>query len=393
MKSNRLPLYLVFVLIGLAIIYRITNPPVPLTPGPIGGIPTWRSTVAIGKMISQAVNPSGTRWAGVWAEPAKDGKARSAVWIIDFNSYSAKSCLSPEDVSAEYLTWADDNTIRLICSSTSAKGKGPGIVRIDASSAKVKSPAHFVPEVARILYWLGGSDVFVAEVADQSGKTTLAAFTARGDGASMVGKQVSFAMPKDGEFYTHAGIAADGGSFVFSVADPAANDGRSYYLADTRTGAAKKMFDLGDAPGGIEGIWPSSAGVLMVCKVREENHKDKTTVTKLEDVVYDPATGKLAEQKGGVTDLGKWPGAPKSIGYTTIDGGYSFDLATGKNKTLFDLSKKTSFADKQLRDLISMSQLYKLASGNYVTVSEMGGSVDIREMKPNGSRYRDVLQR
>jgi hypothetical protein len=121
----------------------------------------------------------------------------------------------------------------------------------------------------------------------------------------------------------------------------------------------------------------------VVCKVNG----------KFKDVLYDPATGRLIEQKRGVSDLGKWPGAPKSIGYTTIDGGYSFDLATGKNKTLFDLSKKTSYADKYLRDIISMCRLYKLASGNLVALSETGGVMDIRELKPNGSLYRDVLQR
>ncbi len=391
MKNNRLPLYVIFLLIAVAIVYRITNPPAPVVPGPVGGMPMWRSQVAIGKMIGQAVNPSGTRWAGVWTEPDNSGKARSAVWVIDLNGYTAKSCFSPEDVDAESLTWEDDNTIRLICSSSSAKGKGPGIVRIDAASAKVKSPAYFVPGVKRILYWPGGSDAFIGEVAAPKGTTVLAAFVGQGYKASMVGKQVEFAMPKDSEFYTQAGIAADGGSFAFSVADPAANDGRSYYLADTTTGVATKMFDLGDSdlPGGIVGMWPSPAGVLMVCK----DVKNKKNMGKLLDVIFDPHTGTLTEQKGGVSDVSKWPGAPKTIGYTTLNGGFSFDLATGKNKTLFDLSKKTSYSDKQLRDIIGMSRLYKLKSGNLAAISETSGAIDIRELKPNGSLYRNVLPR
>jgi hypothetical protein len=392
MKNNRLPLYLVFVLVALAIVYRITNPPAPAVPGPLGGMPTWRSEVALGKMIGQAVNPSGTRWAGVWSEPDKAGKSRSAAWVIDFNAYSAKSCVSPENVAAESLTWADDNTIRLVCASVSAKDKGPGIVLIDAVSAKVKSPAYFVPEARRILYWPGGSDVFVGEAAGgPEGKTALAAFTGQDNKASMVGKQVDFEMPKDGEFYTQGGVATDGSSFVFSVADPAASDGRSFYLADTKTGAARKMFDLGDEalPGGIEGMWPSAAGVLIVCR----DSKNEEHLGELRTMVFDPAAGKLVERKGGVSDLGKWPGAPKAIGYTTVNGGFSFDLATGKNKTLFDLKKKTSYADKRLRDAISMCRLYKIKSGDLVAVSESSGAIDIRELKPDGSLYRNVLPR
>lgn len=383
MKNNRLPLYVVFVLIAAAIVYRITNPPAPAMPGPLGKMPAWKSTVALGKMISQAVNPSGTRWAGVWVEPDNTSGARSAVWIIDFNRFTAQSCLVPKDVEPQSLTWANDDTIRLICTSASGKGKGPGVVSIDAASARVKSRTYFAPEVARIVYWPVGSDVFIGELAGRKGKVTLAAFSGRDDKASIIGRPIDFDMPRDGEFYHQAGIASDGRSFVFSVTDPAANDGRSYYLADTGAGTAKKMFDLADAPGLIEGIWPSAAGVLMACKIDG----------KLADVLYEPSTGKLVIHKGGVPELARWPGAPRSIGYTSIDGGFSFDLATGKNKTLFRLKKAGSYAEQQLRDAISMCRLYRITSGNLITVSESSGAVDIRELKPDGSLYRNVLPR
>jgi len=384
MKNNRLPLYLVFVLVALAIVYRIAHPPAPPIPGPIGGIPTWRSTVSLGTMTGHAVNPAGNAWAGVWTDSAKNAKVHSALRIIDLDNYSAKSVVSPEDVCGDYLTWADDHTIRLVCSSDSAKGKGPGVVEIDASSGKVKSPAHFVAGATRILYWPNSSDVFIAETKGDGANTALGAYSMRGGADSLIGKQVSFQMPKDGEFYTDvAGIAADGSLFVFAVTDPAAKDGRSYWLADTKAGTSRKMFDLAEVPGKIEGIWPSAARVLFVCKVG----------SKYVDVVYDPATGKLAEQKDGVGDLAKWPGAPKSLGYTTIDGGFDFSLATGKNKTLFDMSKKTSYSDKQVKDIINSSRLYKLANGNYITISETSGSIDIHELKPDGSLYRAVLPR
>lgn len=383
MKNNRLPLYAIFVLVAAAIVYRITNPPPPAVPGPLGNMPAWKSTVALGKMISQAVNPSGTRWAGVWVESGGASKERSAVWIIDFEGFTSKSWLAPEGEKAQFVTWADDDTVRLICASPPGKTKGPGVVSIDARSAKVKSQTHFAPEIARILYWPGGSDVFVGELAGAGDKIRLAAFSVMGDRASSVGKPIDFVMPKGGEFYVQAGVASDGGSFVFSVSDPAANDGRSYYLADTSAGTVTKMFDLAQAPGLIEGIWPSAAGVLMVCKVNG----------KLADVVFEPPTGKLIQKKGGISDLARWPGAPDSIGYTSVDGGFYFDLATGKNKTLFRLKKAGSYAQQQLRDAISMCRLYRLKSGRLITVSESSGAVDIRELKSDGSLFRSVLPR
>ncbi len=383
MKNNRLPLYLVFVLIGLGIVYRITNPPAPVVPGPLGGISTWRSTVAVGKMTGHAVNAAGSKWAGAWTETEKSGKVSSAVWIIDFNAYSAKPCLSPKDVCADYITWADDNTIRLICSSDSAKEKGPGVVLIDAKSCKVKSSAQFVSGASRIIYWPNNSNLFIAEVAKSGEKAAIAVYDTKGGKYGVIGKQVSFDMPKGGEFYADAGISVDGSSFVFSLVDPTAKDGRSYWLADTKTGTAAKMFDLAAVPGKIEGIWPSSGAVLIVCKVGK----------KYECTMYDPATGKIARLKSGAGDLAKWPNAPKTLSYTTLDGGYSFNLATGKIKTLFDLRKKDSYSDKNLRDIISISRLYKLENGKYVTISETAGAIDIRELKPNGLLSRSVLPR
>lgn len=387
MQKNRLPLYVVFALVGLAIIYRITNPPPPPVPGPIGGLATWRSTVQNGDMASQAVNASGTAWAGAWNDKPKTGTERSAVWIIDFEGYSAKSCSLPGGARVEYLSWADKNTLRACCSSTGAPGKGPGIVFIDAATAKVKGWAYCLANVTRLLYWPGGSSVFVAETAGKPDQMLLAAFDGGGapnnKACAMIGKPVPAGGPPGVSLYTDAGIAANGSSFVFSLTDPAVKDGRSYWLADTRTGTAAKAFDLGAVPGRIEGIWPSAAGVLMVCKVKG----------KFIDVVFAPATRKMTERPNGVADMGKWPGAPRKIGYTTVNGGFEFDLATGRNKTLFDLGKKKSYADTQLRDLISDSRLYRLSSGNFVTVSETAGAIDIREIKPDGSTYRSLLPR
>jgi hypothetical protein len=382
MKSNRLPLYIIFVLVGVALIWRITNPRAPMLPGPMGGLGGWRSLRTLGEMDSQATNPSGTLWAGAWNEAIKSGESRSAVRIIDFNEYSTKSCALPDGIKIEDLSWADDNTIRVSFTSTTDSAKGLGIILVDAAAGKVKGSANYCADAAQMLHWPNGSNTFVAETAGKP--DALAAFSS-GDGATckMIGKKVPYGAAKDISLYKDAGIAPDGSSFVFSLADPAAKNGRSYYLADSQAGTAKKAFELGDVPGRIEGIWPSAASVLLVCNVKD----------KLEDVIYDPATGKLVVQPNGVGDLGKWPGAPKIIALTSYDGGFEFDLATGKSKAAFDLTKRTSNADKGWRDMIRGSRFYRLKSGNFVTVSESSGAIDIRELKPDGEWYRNMLPR
>ena len=195
-----------------------------------------------------------------------------------------------------------------------------------------------------------------------------------------------YALPEDGGVDGGVGIADDGSSFVFRVSDPAAGDGKSFYLADTRTGAVKKAFDLGDLPGRVVGVWPSAGDVLIVCAVRA------TKGDRLQALVYSPASGKLAAQPRGV-DLKKWPGAPKTVSMMTYYEGIEFDLSSGKTKRLFDLTEKSSAEEKGWRDFMRDSRLYRLDNGNYVAISDVGGSIDIREVKRDGSLGRAMLSR
>ena len=378
MKNNRLPIYIIFVLVGIAIVYRMSNPPPPPIPGPIGGFPVWNSTAKMGQMASQSLNSAGTMWAGAWNYKPNTGTERSAIWMIDFNGYTAKSCVLPDgsaDIGA--IGWVDDNTVGVIRLNSDDK-----LVYIDAGTGKIKRTGSLDEKVTidQVIYWPPKSDKIVALLGGSSKPTTLAVLS---DKTGMVGKEVTFDLPKDGVVETGGAISPDGNSFVFSVADPAAKDGRSFYLADTKTGLAKKIFDLGAVPGRIEGIWLSPAGVLMVCKIKN----------KLECVVYDVASGKVSALPSGVGDLAKWPGAPKSIGFTTYYGGYKFDLATAKTKVIFNLSKKDSERDQEWRDMIRDNRLYPLKNGNSVTISESNNAIDIRELKKNGEWNRDLLKR
>lgn len=393
MKNSRLPLYILLVLVAAALIWRMANPPAPPLPGPTGKFPGWKSTGTLGDIASHVVNPSGTLWAGAWNQTLPEGKIRSAVWIIDFNGYSAKAVALPEGYSTDYLSWGDDNTIRA-CGMNS--GKAPGVAYIDAAAGKVKSTSHFDVKFTDMVLWPNGGSVFLARLsdpgdgsifADRRGQAVFTVAsddrTSGGEVGKQIGKPVTFDLPKDAAFASEAGVAADGASFMFSVSDPAAKEGKSFYLGDTATGTAKRAFDLGDVPGRIENIWLSKAGVLVLCNIRG----------KLRDVLYDPATGKLSEQAKGVGDVAKWPGAATTIAMTTYDGVFEFDLSTGKTKKLVSMSKRVSQEDKFWRDFLRDSRVYKLKSGNFVTVSESGGAIDIREIKPDGGMQRALLSR
>ena len=154
MKTNRLPLFVLFVLIGAAIVYRIANPPAPALPGPVGTFPAWKSVATLGDLAAQATNPAGTQWAGAWNQKLPDGKMRSGVRIIKFKSYSAVSNSLPNGASTLGLSWADDNLVRALCS-----GAGPTahILYIDSATGKCKQDIGLKATVQRVLAWPAGS--------------------------------------------------------------------------------------------------------------------------------------------------------------------------------------------------------------------------------------------
>lgn len=382
MKNNRLPLYVLFVLVAVALVWRVSNPPPKTMPGPVGPFNGWKSSRAIGEMGAQNVNPAGTLWAGAWneKETSKD-TSDSAVRIVDFNAYSAKSCRLPDNIEVNFLNWVDDKTIR-VCFTSSAPDKGLGMLLVDAVEAQVKGKPEYFPEIARVVYWPNATSTFIAQTTGEP--ESVAAFVVDGEkSCKMIGKPIPTGVSKQISLHKDAGISADGRWFMFSVSDPAAEGGRVYYLANAEDGIAQKAFDLNNVPGRIDGIWPSEIGVLLVCSVNQ----------KLQAAIYDIATNKITARPNGVGDLDAWPAVPKSISITAYDGGFEFDTATGKSRAVLDFTKLNSESDKAIRDLIRDSHFYKLKSGNFITISETGGAIDIRELKPDGRWYRNVLPR
>lgn len=380
-KKSRLPLYVIFVLVAVALAWRISNPPPKIVPGPIGSFADWKSERSYGEMGAFAVNPAGTLWAGAWnSRQQSSNVAHSAIRIIDFDNHSGKSCALPDEIEVNYISWADNSTIRACFTSISDPLLGSGFILVDALEGKVTGEPVSGSDIERVVCWPNTASMFVAVTDDDP--ASVAAYNVKGSECSKMGQAIPIAGGEKGNLYKDAGIDYSGGTFVFSVADSKVSGGRSYYLADAETGSAVKMFELADVPGRIEGIWPSPSQVLIVCSVNQ----------KLQVLTYDHAAARLVEQPNGV-DLSIWPKVPKKIDYANYDGAFQFDLNTGKSKAIFDLSKHNTDKDKVWRDAMRDCLIYPLKNGNYISVSETGGTVDIREIKPDGQWYRNVLPR
>ncbi len=396
---NRIPYIILGVLVLVAVVYRLANPPQPTPPGPRGEFPSWRSRDAVGKMSSQAVNPGGSTWAGAWNDDKEAEVLRSAVWIVDFVDLGARLCEMKKGWFASYVGWADDKTVRVLL----VDSKNPNVVSqsdvayIDADSARIVRTASLKNPVKRILVWPAGSDKFVAELAHDGAETRLAVLSESGE---IIGKVVEPELPEGAKFYADAALSADGDVFVFSISDKAARGGRAYYIADASQGNSKKLFDLKDIPGRLEGssgggeprdvseLMPSvddvMATVLMVC-----SEKEKFRVAE-----YAFSKGKIETLKKGVgkTALKRyWPDAPEQMLFVTYNGGYRLDLANGKTKKLFNY-KKLPKPDEIWRQQVRNGRLYPIEDG-YISVSVNVNLVDIRHLNKKGIVKRGLLPR
>ncbi len=106
-QANRTPWIVFGAIVIIAIIVRLSSPPAPIIPGPKGAMPNWSSKIAAGTMATSSVNPSGAMWAGAWNAKDKEGKDRSAIWVIDFENQTVdhKEYTSKTDG----IKWTADN--------------------------------------------------------------------------------------------------------------------------------------------------------------------------------------------------------------------------------------------------------------------------------------------
>ena len=382
--NNRVPIFILAVLVLVALVWRIANPPPPPMPGPLGRPPAWDSRTKIGDMNASAMSPSDTVWAGSWNAKNKDGKLRSALLVLNLEEIIPIHEQIKGDSFVTSLAWKDDNTVRalVVDSDDPAAVKKSELVTFGpVSSDKREIQAAPLKEtVLRILAWPAGSDKFAAQLAGTGGKTKVAVLSESGE---IVGKAAEIDMPAGSSFAHPAAISPDGSLFVFSVAEDKVGGRDTFYLVDAKAGTAKKAFSSADLLGRVEGLWVSPAGILIVCAERE----------KFARLVYAPAGGKLVDAaKSGIDVKKAWSSAPASMMFVTYNGGYDFGLADGKSKRLFDLTKQSRYSDSWRRQ-IQDGRLYPRKDGDYTSMSLIANEVDIRVIKKDGDLGERILPR
>ncbi|OFX16116.1 MAG: hypothetical protein A2Z18_05385 [Armatimonadetes bacterium RBG_16_58_9] len=396
---NRIPYIVLGLLVLVAIIYRILNPPQPDPPGPKGAFPGWTSVGSVGKMSSQAVNPTGAAWAGAWNQQDSPEGLKSAVWILDFTPADARMCKMKDNTFTSFVGWADDKTVRALAVDDANPNvvTESDIVYIDARTGKANRTERLKNPVKRIIVWPAGSDKFVAELAHEEPGVKIAVLSESGE---IVGQAVKPDLPKGAKVESGGAMSSDGAVFIFPVSDKSARGGRAYCIADSRDGSCKNAFDLKGIPGRLEGMWiafghphifdilrgPEDvvATALIVCSARE-----KFLVAQYWSMADD-----IEVLKNGVppADLKHfWTDAPKEMLFVTYNGGYRFDLANGKTKKLFDYSKLGP-NDETWRQNVRNGRLYPAKNG-YISVSVNVDMVDIRQTDKKGIVKQNLLPR
>ncbi len=380
--NNRLPVYILGILVLVALVWRISNPPAPPLPGPRGDIPHWISSIAIGEHGPAALNPTGEIWAGVWNHKTAHGTMESAVVIVDILKQTSTRIPLKKGFVTSSLVWPGEKQFAVLL----ADSQNPGLVTRSSlvvftlTNGNWKSEETTLPtDVARIIAWPTGSDTMAVELAGSPVSTALM----NREGA-ITGKQSTPPVSQDARFHPHGAISPDGQSYIFGV-QKAEREGAfiyAFYLADSRTGAVSELFRSKDVPGMVEGLWLSDAGVLVVSAEKTAFHVLKA----------DPASpGKL--QKVGRGEVPKmWKDAPQRMAFAAFNGGYEIDLSTTKSRRIleFDTSDKQT---AHWRNEVLNGRLFPRTDGDFTSVSYVAGLVDIRVIKKDGSDAKPILAR
>lgn len=374
----------------VALIWRVANPPKPPIPGPLGAMPNWDSTTKLGDMGPWAVSPSGELWAGAW-NVRKDGKMRSAVWVIDLANRQANHCELDQGRYVSGLDWKDDKTVRVLTIDTDdpAEAEKSEMVLVDAAKCEAGAPTKLDEPVTRILgrsarTSASSGPAIAVQIARGRGRATVAVLNE--SDMKVIGAQCSTEVADSAHPGRVAAVdSATAKLVVFPMAAGQIGGNDSYYLADTRAGTVRPAFRAEDLPGRVEGMWVSpEAGVLMLVSERDKFHR----------MVYDLASGKLREvaPKTKLEVAKSWPDAPKSMMFVTYNAGYEVSLDTGVAKRLFDLGKLDKF-NGFWREQVQDGRLYARKDGGYTSVSDIANSIDIRVIEKDGAKNEPLLPR
>jgi hypothetical protein len=382
--NNRLPIYLLSILVLVALVWRMVSPPAPPPPGPSGQIPHWNSSIAIGDFAVGAVNPSGSRWAGAWNQKTSAGVLRSAIWIIDLANITALKPVYKEGVFISSIGWRGDKTVWAleVDSNKPEDAMHSSVITIDATTGKVSKRKVIAKPVARILAWPMDSSNFLAKLADTGDNIQLAVFGGEG---TEVGKVITIPAKRGWTVDPLAALSPRGNLFVVSAGLDTPGSERQFFMGDGANGWLKPVFTSKQLSGRVDEIRVSPDGlILVVCSLRG----------RFDAFVYDPKLLKLEKLKDRpdlkVADI--WPDAPGSIAVASYSGGYSFDLSTLKRKELIDLTKLDRYEDYWRRS-VAEGFIYPRKDGNFTVVSDRYGAVDIRVITKDGSKGSDILIR
>ncbi len=373
--NNRLPYYILGVLVLVALIWRAANPPAPPIPGPLGKMPHWDSMQKLGEMGPWAVNPSGTMWAGAWNQKAKDGSIRSAVWVIDFEKKEARPREMKAGAPVAGLAWAGRSTINVL-----QPGLKEPMVTLDARTGARKATSALRTTVVGVAAWPSGCPAFIAQTGAEQGTMRFALLSRTGERS---GEELSVNMPSGAKPGRWGAIDPRSGKFVFSVAQGETGGRDTYYLADSRTGRVTQIFRSEDLPGRVEGLWVSDDRVLVVVSERDKFHR----------LVYGAASGKLESLRPGAKlGLSAWPDAPRKMLFVTYNAGYDFNVQTGKARQILDLTKLSRY-NGYWREQVQDGRLYPRKDGGYTSVSCLANAIDIRIIDKDGSKSEPLLPR
>jgi hypothetical protein len=386
--DKRIPIAVFVILFIVAVTWRILNPRPPTPPGPNGDQSSWRSSLKVGDMSAQAVNPAGTCWAGGWfvkSEKPAPQKYRSSLRIVPFDSSPAKLLEFGPPRLPGYIAgigWMDDSTIWVLLNDTeSSMPMTSSVVIVDAATAAIKSETKLSAPVYRVFGCVRKAGQLACMATGAEGAhLTLVSTGGRLD------TRVQALPFKEGDSVGQIFGASPNGKFLVVSIDTDLPEGRVpvYYLLTAETGASRPVFNALQLPSRAETVCVSDSGeVLVVCRVA-----DKPDVLSISPQL--PGLPKLATK---VTDVRKrWPDCPKELLFVSYKYIYSYDPATTKKAVLVELKNDTSDREYMVQQ-VQGGSAYRQGTDRFVTVSVVGESVDIRVFTKTGTVDRDILPR
>lgn len=385
--NSRIPYYILAVLVLVAIIWRMANPPPPPPPGPMGKIPTWDSMTKIGDMSAFAVDPAGKLWAGAWNQKTRHGKLHSAVWIIGMENLRLQTCRLPMGYFTESVWWDGEKSLRalIVDSDDPAHADKAKIVEIDPSDGSIMKTKPVSEVVAAMLDCSGRSCLARLPEGSKAG------FALLYDSGSKVDHNIDLDPPTNPGTNVPGKLGTGQYPRIVLAADETAKGKDAYYaeqvpVADLREAQRpKRLFGLDDLPGRVEGMWVAEKGVLMVVSERDKFH----------EIYYDSVKNKLldlSKPENKIDVAATWPDAPKEMMFVTFTGGYKLTLATAKVKRLMDF---TTLGRNSLRwrPEVQDGRLYPREDGDYTGVALAANTIDIRVINKDGTVGPDILPR